>query len=66
MNHPPAKGSVMFHIRRRPVDYQPRKRKKKPKSSKGEFDGHPYNDGPDRLPFFLELNPGKCYLIKNN
>lgn len=58
MNHHPARGSVMFHIRRRPVDYQPRKRKKKPKSAKGDLDGgYPYGDGPERLPFFLELNP---------
>lgn len=44
----------MFHVRRRPADYVPRKRKKKPSGKWGEFD-HRYED--ERLPFFVELNP---------
>lgn len=49
-------GSIMFHVRRRPADYHPRKRKKKPqqKWQRSDLDGR-YDDC---LPFFLELNPG--------
>ncbi|XP_033229120.1 afadin-like [Belonocnema kinseyi] len=54
MNHPSTRGSIMFHVRRRPADYVPRKRKKKPSGKWNEFD-HRYED--ERLPFFLELNP---------
>lgn len=57
-------GSIMFHVRRRPADYHPRKRKKKPqqKWNKGsELMEYRYEDGYDRLPFFLELNPGMLY-----
>ncbi|XP_051158699.1 afadin isoform X2 [Leptopilina boulardi] len=54
MNHPSTRGSIMFHVRRRPADYVPRKRKKKPTGKWGEFD-HRYED--ERLPFFIELNP---------
>ncbi|XP_076626504.1 adherens junction formation factor afadin isoform X3 [Colletes latitarsis] len=54
MNHPSARGSIMFHVRRRPADYVPRKRKKKPSGKWNEFD-HRYED--ERLPFLLELNP---------
>ncbi|XP_043480029.1 afadin isoform X3 [Leptopilina heterotoma] len=54
MNHPSTRGSIMFHVRRRPADYVPRKRKKKPSGKWGEFD-HRYED--ERLPFFVELNP---------
>ena len=32
--HNPAKGILTFHIRRRPADYTPRKRKKKPNQVK--------------------------------
>lgn len=57
-------GSIMFHVRRRPADYHPRKRKKKPSQkwnhqSSTEMHEYRYEDGFDRLPFFLELNPGK-------
>lgn len=55
-------GTLTFHVRRRPADYQPRKRKKKPKPTK---DDPNYNDNPsEKLPYLLELNPGKkkiCY-----
>ncbi|XP_054265446.1 uncharacterized protein LOC128988204 isoform X2 [Macrosteles quadrilineatus] len=54
--------SIMFHVRRRPADYHPRKRKKKPQQkwnhqSSTEMHEYRYEDGFDRLPFFLELNP---------
>lgn len=57
-------GSIMFHVRRRPADYHPRKRKKKPthkwnqQHSTSEMLEYRYEDGLDRLPFFLELNAG--------
>lgn len=57
-------GSIMFHVRRRPADYHPRKRKKKPthkwnqQNSTSEMLEYRYEDGLDRLPFFLELNAG--------
>ncbi|XP_066594478.1 afadin isoform X7 [Prorops nasuta] len=54
MNHPSTRGSIMFHVRRRPADYVPRKRKKKPTGKWNELD-HRYED--ERLPFLLELNP---------
>ena len=53
----------MFHVRRRPADYHPRKRKKKPQQTgKWGKDGvDRYDDNNyERLPFFLELNPGGC------
>ncbi|XP_023319052.1 afadin isoform X9 [Trichogramma pretiosum] len=34
MNNPSTRGSIMFHVRRRPADYVPRKRKKKPQGGK--------------------------------
>lgn len=59
----------MFHVRRRPADYHPRKRKKKPQQGKwgppNEMLDYRYEDGVDRLPFFLELNPGKADLSYN-
>ncbi|XP_058804734.1 afadin-like isoform X2 [Phymastichus coffea] len=54
MNHPSTRGSIMFHVRRRPADYVPRKRKKKPAGKWNELE-HRYED--ERLPFLLELNP---------
>lgn len=65
-------GSIMFHVRRRPADYHPRKRKKKPQhkwnqhqSGSNELLEYRYEDGLDRLPLFLELNPGelRSYLV---
>lgn len=61
----------MFHVRRRPADYHPRKRKKKPthkwnqQNSTSEMLEYRYEDGLDRLPFFLELNAGQ-YLVYFN
>lgn len=60
----------MFHVRRRPADYGPRKRKKKPIKGMGGGGG-PGGDAhehqrprdphflPDRLPFLIELGPGQ-------
>ncbi|XP_064119652.1 afadin-like isoform X5 [Macrobrachium nipponense] len=68
MNHHPSRGSIMFHVRRRPADYGPRKRKKKPVKGSGGSGGlggdahdhsrphHPHFL-PDRLPFLIELGP---------
>ncbi|XP_044596126.1 afadin isoform X3 [Cotesia glomerata] len=53
MNISSVYGSIMFHVRRRPADYVPRKRKKKPSGKWGEMDNK-YED--ERLPFLLELN----------
>ncbi|XP_071440496.1 uncharacterized protein [Hetaerina americana] len=39
MNHPSSRGSIMFHVRRRPADYHPRKRKKKPQQGGGPKGG---------------------------
>ncbi|XP_031778403.1 uncharacterized protein LOC100122125 isoform X3 [Nasonia vitripennis] len=55
MNHPSTRGSIMFHVRRRPADYVPRKRKKKPAGKWNELEHIRYED--ERLPFLLELNP---------
>ncbi|XP_043225985.1 afadin-like isoform X3 [Amphibalanus amphitrite] len=58
MNQPPMRGSIMFHVRRRSADYQPRKRKKKPSTpaSLSEVD-HSYRGHDEAsLPFLVELN----------
>lgn len=61
----------MFHVRRRPADYHPRKRKKKPthkwnqQNSTSEMLEYRYEDGLDRLPFFLELNAGQYSVYFN-
>lgn len=57
----------MFHVRRRPADHGPRKRKKKPVKGAGgghggDHDHHRPRDPhflPDRLPFLIELGPGE-------
>jgi afadin len=53
----------MFHVRRRPADFHPRKRKKKPshKGRPNELLDYRYEDAYERLPYLLELNPGECY-----
>jgi hypothetical protein len=61
-------GSIMFHVRRRPADYHPRKRKKKlqqkwNQGSSNELMEYRYEEGFDRLPFFLELNPGELMVF---
>ncbi|GLG95429.1 Putative actin filament-binding protein afadin [Gryllus bimaculatus] len=68
MNHPSSRGSIMFHVRRRPADYHPRKRKKKPlqKWNKGsDLVDYRYEEGYDRLPFFLELNPDGSDIVSS-
>lgn len=66
-------GSIMFHVRRRPADYVPRKRKKKPSGKWNELEaggpgshhggitggglGGHLSSGDERLPFLQELNP---------
>ncbi|XP_059470521.1 afadin isoform X2 [Neocloeon triangulifer] len=53
MNCPPSQGSIMFHIRRRPADMQPRKRKKKLYQT---ANSHAKEQQPDEsAPFLLEL-----------
>lgn len=44
----------MFHVRRRPADYVPRKRKKKPS---GKWSEQLEQSFDERLPFLQELNP---------
>ncbi|KAG1681978.1 Afadin [Nymphon striatum] len=58
-NFPKSKGVLTFHVRRRPADYQPRKRKKKPKQTK-ELEQQSYQFDEfvaDHMAFLLELNP---------
>ncbi|KAH6922155.1 hypothetical protein HPB50_009904 [Hyalomma asiaticum] len=60
--HNRMKGTLSFHIRRRPADYQPRKRKKKAPSGGGTV---PPEEG---LPFLQEVPqgggpPGPCHPI---
>lgn len=55
---PASRGTITFHIRRRPADYQPRKRKKKPKM-KGELDAgfNKFDKILDKVPYLVEVNP---------
>lgn len=57
--HVKTRGSLSFHIKRRPADYQPRKRKKKPKQIQGELEAGytKYDDALDKLPYLLEVCP---------
>ncbi|XP_055943711.1 afadin-like isoform X2 [Argiope bruennichi] len=54
--HNRNRGALSFHVRRRPADYQPRKRKKKAKPTKDDM-GYRSDDGNEKLPYLLELNP---------
>lgn len=54
MNHPKSRGTVTFHVRRKPADYHPRKRKKKPMMK--DFASESALMTEDRLPLFIELN----------
>ncbi|XP_037088481.1 afadin-like [Pollicipes pollicipes] len=58
ISHPPTPGSIMFHVRRRPSDYQPRKRKKIPSQPAVASDvDHSYRGHDEAsLPFLEELN----------
>ena len=57
--HNKSRGVLTFHIRRRPSDYQPRKKKKKPKQIKGEAEAGytKYDEALERLPYLFETNP---------
>jgi afadin len=50
-------GSITFHVRKRPADYQPRKRKKKKDPSLNESHANYAGPGAQSLPMFLEINP---------
>jgi len=51
-------GSIMFHIRKRPADMQPRKRKKKLYQSASS---HAKEQPDDSAPFLLELRHGNTF-----
>jgi len=46
----------MFHVRRKPADFFPRKRKKKPMMKDYASESALINE--DKMPFLLEMNPG--------
>ncbi|XP_033246016.1 afadin isoform X2 [Drosophila miranda] len=52
MNHPTSRGSIMFHVRRRPADSQPRRRKKKPL---GAANGASHMSGDREGPVLVEV-----------
>ncbi|XP_070142312.1 afadin isoform X3 [Drosophila kikkawai] len=52
MNHPTSRGSIMFHVRRRPADSQPRRRKKKPL---GAANGANHMSGDREGPVLVEV-----------
>ncbi|XP_030562143.1 afadin isoform X4 [Drosophila novamexicana] len=52
MNHPTSRGSIMFHVRRRPADSQPRRRKKKPL---GSANGANHMSGDREGPVLVEV-----------
>ncbi|XP_017846332.1 afadin isoform X10 [Drosophila busckii] len=52
MNHPTSRGSIMFHVRRRPADSQPRRRKKKPL---GAANGANHTSGDREGPVLVEV-----------
>uniref|UniRef100_A0A2R5LKM4 Putative actin filament-binding protein afadin n=1 Tax=Ornithodoros turicata TaxID=34597 RepID=A0A2R5LKM4_9ACAR len=59
--HNRIKGTLSFHIRRRPADYQPRKRKKRPLTTRSSEHPGKGNFGerspPSLLPWLVELRP---------
>ncbi|XP_064629486.1 afadin-like isoform X2 [Lineus longissimus] len=69
IQYPPSQGSVMFQIRRRPADYEKRKRARKQQQQMHPNDmdygqGRPPHSGmhpgsipPEKLPFLVELHP---------
>jgi hypothetical protein len=50
-------GTVMFHVRRKPADFFPRKRKKKPMLKDFASESALVSD--DKMPYLLEMNPGR-------
>jgi len=53
----------MFHVRRRPPDYHPRKRKKKPGRRTDDDIGYRGSYDGQLEPLLIELLPGKCPII---
>ncbi|XP_022253021.1 afadin-like isoform X2 [Limulus polyphemus] len=52
------KGSLTFHIKQRPTDYQPRKRKKKQVHTKDNSDSSSQSDDSiGQMPYLSEINP---------
>lgn len=50
----------MFQLKRRPSDYFSKKnRKLEGKPSKERMDAYGYSLSPDKLPYLVELSPGK-------
>lgn len=50
----------MFQLKRRPSDYFSKKnRKHEGKPSKERMDAYGYSLSPDKLPYLVELSPGK-------
>src|SRR6218665_1229171 len=76
--HIKARGVLTFHIRRRPADYQSRKRKKKPSQfdsisnsetvsfGKGSSLDEALSTGKIAIPFLLEVSPDGSELIPQN
>ncbi|XP_072265214.1 afadin isoform X21 [Pyxicephalus adspersus] len=59
---PSDKGELVFQLKRRPPDYQSKNnRKPEGKISKGKIrpDVYGYSVSPDKLPYLVELSPGK-------
>ncbi|KAL5273672.1 MLLT4 family protein [Megaselia abdita] len=52
MNHPTSRGSIMFHVRRRPADSQPRRRKKK---TFGSSNGASHSSAEREGPMLIEV-----------
>ena len=76
-NHDKSRGVLTFHIRRRPSDFQPRKRKKKPGQMMDSSAASDTNsitkstiednvNGSKVLPFLVEVNPDGTEIIRPN
>ncbi|XP_068087887.1 afadin isoform X5 [Hyperolius riggenbachi] len=66
---PSDKGELVFQLKRRPPDYLSKKNRKmnnKPLKGKDRADAYGYSLSPDKLPYLVELSPGRrnhfaCY-----
>ncbi|XP_073483616.1 afadin isoform X4 [Aquarana catesbeiana] len=57
---PNDKGELVFQLKRRPSDYFSKKnRKLEGKPSKERMDAYGYSLSPDKLPYLVELSPGR-------
>ncbi|XP_053317181.1 afadin isoform X4 [Spea bombifrons] len=59
---PSNHGELVFQLKRRPPDYLPNKnRPQEGKASKGKerMDGYGFSLSPDKLPYLVELSPGR-------